>query len=125
MTTEAAAAQYLAEHLSSVSSEFAVHNPNNLPLENLPVIYGFNNGGRADVLHAILLTQDGTVVGGHCCSHEGYMAYDLGCLVGARPDRHEKFRKHYPNGYRMEFVGFAQISEHAGLKAAFAKYRGE
>ena len=29
------------------------------------------------------------------------------------------FRAHYPDGYRMEFVPYAEVEEHAGLKEAF------
>jgi hypothetical protein len=47
------------------------------------------------------------------------MPHDLGILEGTRPDRHETFRKHYPDGYRMEFVPYAEVEAHAGLKEAF------
>lgn len=36
-----------------------------------------------------------------------------------RPDRHEGFRKHYPDGYRMDFIGEDEVKTHAGLKAAY------
>jgi hypothetical protein len=119
MTTEAAAQQYLAEHLARCKGKgWAVHNPHNKPLDELPVIYGFNNGGSTGCLSAVLLAEDGTVLGGHCCSAEGYMPHDLGVLEGSRPDRHETFREHYPDGYRMEFVGYDEVPTHAGIEAA-------
>ena len=99
---------------------WAVFNPKGLPVGELPVIYGFNNGGSGSFLSAVLLAQDGTCLGGHACSAEGYMPADLGVLEGTREDRHETFRKHYPDGYRMEFVGAADVKGHAGLRAAFA-----
>jgi len=55
-------------------------------------------------MHAQLLAEDGTALGSHLCSAEGYMPHDLGILDGSRPDRHEDFRAHYPDGYRMDFV---------------------
>lgn len=123
MTTPAAAAFYLASHQMEWNGRpYAVHNPHNKPLTELPVIYGFNNGGSYDFLSAVLIAEDGTPLGGHCCSNEGYMPHDLGCLEGSRPDRHETFREHYPDGYRMEFVGYADAASHAGLVAAFAKH---
>ena len=122
MTTPQAAALYLAQHNFVLAGRpIAVFNPKDLPLEELPVIYGFNNGGSPDWLSAMLYAEDGTPLGGHICSHEGYMPNDLGILEGTRPDRHEKFRKHYPDGYRMEFVPYVDAHEHAGLQAALKK----
>jgi hypothetical protein len=122
MTTPAAAARYLAEYQREVyGRKVAVFNPHGKPVESLPTIYGFNNGGSDDWWHAQLLAEDGTELGSHICSHEGYMPGDLGVLEGTRPDRHEHFRVHYPDGYRMEFVSYAQARGHAGLIAAIEK----
>ncbi len=119
MTTPAAAAMYLAQHIWECEDKgWAVHNPLSKPVEELPVIYGFNNGGPSGLLHAVLIAEDGTQLGGHGCSHEGYMPHDLGILEGSRPDRHETFRQHYPDGYRMEFVGYKDYKTHDKLKAA-------
>ena len=120
MTTSAAAALYEAQHVyQHQGRNVKVSNPNNLPVQDLPVIYGFNNGGSAGWLSAELITQDGTHLGGHCCSAEGYMPADLGILEGTREDRHETFKAHYPEGYRMEFVGHSDIPNHIALNAAF------
>ena len=70
---------------------------------------------------AFLIGEDGTVLGGHCCSHEGYMPHDLGILEGTRLDRHETFREHYPDGYRMQFVGYSDLKDCAPLNAALEK----
>ena len=98
--------------------EFHVHNPHNKPVEELPVIYGFNNGGSPGWYYGQLLSADGMGLGSHLCSHEGFMPGDLGCLSGSRPDRHESFREHYPDGYRMEFVPSPEMDGHSGLQAA-------
>jgi hypothetical protein len=100
---------------------FAIYNPHNKPVEELPVIYGFNNGGSQDWWHGCLIAEDGTGMGGHVCSNEGFMYGDLGILEGSRPDRHEGFRKHYPDGYRMDFVRGAEVMTHPGLNAAYEK----
>ena len=55
------------------------------------------------------------------CSHEGYMTHDLGILEGSKPDRHETFRKHYPDGYRMDFVPMSDTRSHPGLSEAYRK----
>lgn len=122
MTTPAAEALYLAQHQAQqVGKGYAVYNPHDKPTEELPVIYGFNNGGSPGWWSACLIAEDGTGLGGHCCSHEGYMRSDLGVLEGARPDRHEHFRAHYPDGYRMDFVSYDDVRDHEALKLAFER----
>lgn len=123
MTTPEAAARYLHQYLEDVKGrEIAIHNPHDKPLDQLPTIYGFNNGGSYDMLQAIALSEDGHFLGSHCCSHEGYMMGDLGILKGTRDDRHkESYQKHYPDGYKMEFVGYSQVNVHEGLLAAIEK----
>lgn len=120
MTTEAAARIYEAQHLVQMEGKgYAVFNPHNKPVEDLPVIYGFNNGGSSFMLSAVLLAEDGTGLGWHGCSSEGYMRHDLGILEGTRPDRHETFQKHYPDGYRMDFVSREDVESHTGLTEAY------
>lgn len=99
----------------------AVHNPNDMPEHMLPVIYGFNNGGEPGWMHAALIAEDGTPLGGHICSNEGYMPGDLGIIEGRSEYRHETFRKHYPDGYRMEFVSYGEVKHHVGLQEAFRR----
>ena len=123
MTTPVAAKIYRAQHQHKLQGrKVAVHNPHNKPVDELPVIFGFNNGGSPGWLDAVLIAEDGTVLGRHCCSHEGYMPHDLGILEGTRPDRHETFREHYPDGYRMQFVGYNDIKDCAPLNAALEKF---
>ena len=122
MTTPAAARLYEAQHVFEYQGRpVAVFNPHNLPAEELPVIYGFNNGGSGSFLAAVLLAEDGALLGSHCCSSEAYMPADLGILEGTRPDRHLDFQKHYPNGYRMEFVSGNDVQDHKALRAACEK----
>lgn len=120
MTTPAAAALYEAQHVYAHEGlGVATYNPRNVPVDSLPVIFGFNNGGKPGWMSAVLLAEDGTPLGSHLCSSEAYMPADLGILENTRPDRHENdFRKHYPDGYRMEFVGSENISGHEALNAA-------
>ena len=123
MTTPERAALYLAQHIAECAGKkWVVYNPLEKPVEELPVIYGFNNGGSRDFLSARLIAEDGTQLGGHCCSHESYMEYDLGIIEGSYPGRHETFRAHYPDGYRMEFVGHIAVNSHEKLKAAIELY---
>lgn len=122
MTTAAAAESYLKEHQKTWhGTPYAVFNPHDRPHNHLPVIYGFNNGGAHQWYQGVLLAEDGTALGSHICSHEGYMLSDLGILEGSRPDRHEVFQKHYPDGYRMDFIPYAEVGAHSGLKAAIEK----
>jgi hypothetical protein len=101
--------------------EYEIYNPKNKPVEELPVIYGFNNGGSPGWYSGCLLAEDGTGLGGHVCSSEGFMYGDLGVAKGSRPDRHETFREHYPDGYRMDFVRSEDVRSHQGLAAAYQK----
>lgn len=79
MTTPAAEALYLAQHRFKYEHcKWAVYNPHDKALEELPVIYGFNNGGSPGWYSAKIMAQDGTHLGGHICSAEGYMEHDLG-----------------------------------------------
>ncbi len=119
MTTPQAEQMYLNRYLREIEGKNkVVYNPNDLPVEELPIIYGFNNGGSPGWFEGVLMSQDGVYLGGHTCSNEGYMPGDLGVLEGTRPDRHETFKKHYPNGYKMEFVSYDDTLNHKGLKAA-------
>lgn len=129
MTTEAAARLYLAQHLVEWEGKgYAVFNPHNKPIAELPVIYAFSNvkGGGDGIAYAI--AEDGMGLGSHWCSNEGYVPHDLGAREGARPDRHENsYMKHYPDGYRMDFVPSAEVMTHPGLEAAYQRNqdRGE
>ena len=98
--------------------EYEVYNPKNVDVEDLPVIYGFNNGGSPGWMTAFLVAEDGTGLGSHICSNESFMRGDLGILKGSRPDRHETFREHYPEGYRMDFISHDEIHSHEGFQAA-------
>ena len=122
MTTPAAEALYRAQHdLEMEGKRYAVYNPHNKQLEELPIIYGFNNGGTSGFLSAQLIAEDGAGMGSHLCSHECYMRADLGVLEGTRSDRHEGFQKHYPDGYRMAFVQSEHVEDHPGLDAAYQR----
>ena len=92
----------------------AIYNPHNKPIDELKIIFGFNNGGgkewwTAYLWDARLLSEDGDGLGSHLCSSEVHMPQDLGILEGTRPDRHEVFQKHYPDGYRMQFVKYDDV----------------
>lgn len=122
MTTNEAAKRYEAIHLlENINKEYAVYNPHNKPIELLPVIYGFNNGGSEGWYHAQLITEDGMGMGmgSHVCSSEGYMRSDLGIYEDSRSDRHEGFKKYYPDGYRMDFVPSDEFKTHPALIEAF------
>ena len=84
-----------------------------------PKIYVFSNvkGGGDGVCYA--MSQDGTVLGSHYCSNEFFASHDLGVNEGSRPDRHEHYKKHHPDGYEMEFIPSKAINGHTGLKNAF------
>jgi hypothetical protein len=128
MTTPLAEKMYLAEHLlERAGRKPVVFNPHGRPVEELPRIMAFSNtvaetgqAVYAILIEALAIAEDGTVLGNHACSHEGYINNDLGVLEGCREGRHiESYRKHYPDGYRMEFVPGECIDSYAPLQEAF------
>lgn len=129
MTTKAAEALYLAIHQAELDGRpIARYNPHDKPIEDLPVIYGYNNTPSVQgnpFCEGNIMAEDGTYLGGHACSNEGYMYNDLAIIEGSRPDRHEKFREHYPDGYRMEFVSHSAVLGHAGLTVAYEKNQAQ
>jgi hypothetical protein len=119
MTTKAAAKLYEAQHKESYSGKnVEVFNPNSVSWDDLPTIFGFNNGGPENFLEGVLIAEDGTVLGSHTCSSESYMFSDLGILEGTYEDRHVTFREHYPDGYKMEFVSYKDLKNHSGVALA-------
>lgn len=84
-----------------------------------PKIFVFSNvkGGGDGICYA--MAEDGHVLGEHWCSHELWAKHDLGVVEGSRPDRHEEYAKHYPNGYEMEFVHSSEIGDHPGIERAY------
>jgi hypothetical protein len=104
--------------------KLAVYNPLEKPEKDLPVIYGFCDRVVTPTdLVGILMGYDGKLLGSHVCSNESFMMDDLGIWEGTRPDRHETFRKHYPDGYRMEFVSGDSVGSHGSLQTAILKNR--
>jgi hypothetical protein len=99
----------------------AIFNPKKLPVEKLPVIFGYNAGGRAGWDNGRLIAEDGVRLGEHYCSSEEYMKGDLGILEGFGMDKHRDFQKHYPDGYRMEFVSYEDVMTHERLQDAIQK----
>lgn len=100
-------------------NNYAVYNPYNKSVDELPIIYGFNNGGNPGFYIGCLISEDGDFLGSHLCSDESYMLHDLGILEGSRPDRHEGFQECYPDGYRMEFIRLEDVADHEGLDRAY------
>ena len=121
MTTPVAAAMYEAEHMyQHRGRKVTIFNPSNKPESELPIIYGFNNGGSHGWMQGVLISENGYVLGGHTCSTEAYMLADLGIIEGTRSDRHDTFQKLYPEGYKMEFVGYDNLVNHVGLNKALS-----
>lgn len=90
---------------------------------NKPSIYvysGAPNGGDGP---AFALAEDGTCLGSHYCSNESYAKYDLGVVEGSRPDRHQTYAAHYPEGYQMVFVPHSNLDDHAGIARALESNR--
>ena len=81
-------------------------------------IYCFSNVKNGGDGPAYAIAEDGTGLGSHWCSNESYVLGNLGVIEGRRPDRHETYAEHYPDGYEMEFVRSSEIDGHVGLQEA-------
>lgn len=100
-----------------MKEKFITYNPSDKPVEDLPYIYGFNNGGGDSNWCGLLIAEDGASLGRHICSSEGWMYGDLG-IIDANSGRHKRFKEHYPNGYKMYFVTYNDAAAHEGLQKA-------
>jgi len=78
--------------------------------------FSYTIDGREGIAYA--LAEDGAVLGSHLCGNEGFVPHDLGVTEGSRLDIHEDYKKHYPDGYEMEFVKAADVHTHEGLQEA-------
>lgn len=103
---------------SAAPQATVVHNPLLLAAELLPVIYCFSGVTDGGAGEAYALAQDGTCLGVHYCSRPEYAGQDLGAFPGWRVDRHEKYRAHFPNGYRFEIVAPGGVRSHPGVTRA-------
>lgn len=83
-------------------------------MEKKHEIYCFNNGGSPQFLHALALADDGHVVAEHICSHECYMAHDLGMTSSWK---HENYNKHFGEG-NWVLVWIDDPAEDERVKAA-------
>lgn len=88
---------------------YRIYNPHGKPIDELPLISGFNNGGRHGTYSGVIIAQDGTVLGGHICSNEHYMLHDLGVAATGPEYRRVAFEAHYPDGCRTRFVSYADV----------------
>ena len=79
------------------------------------VFSGVKDGGEGA---CFALAEDGTLLGSHFCTHEGFAKQDLGMVEGIREDRREDYAKHYPDGYTMEFVAAKDYEAHEELNKA-------
>jgi hypothetical protein len=88
-------------------------------------IYVFNNGGSPGWYSAVAVCECGAALAGHICSHESFMAHDMG-LVGDW--KHDVYRAHLDvvhGGGEWSLVWVptdeVQARSHAGLEAACAR----
>lgn len=80
-----------------------------------PRIYCFSNvvgGGQGE---AFAMAQDGTVLAVHVVKSEGDVCGALGVAKGFAPHYHALYRKHYPDGYDLEFILAENVDTHVGI----------
>lgn len=61
------------------------------------------------------MAEDGHCLASHFSSHKNWSKHDIGLTSDWQ---HEHYKKHYPNGYELEWVDHPRT--HPGLLAAYA-----
>ena len=93
------------------------------PEHRLPTIYGYAHPLETGDVLAIAVAEDGTYLASHLSSNEVFASADLFMNTLWEQYLHEKYVKHYPLGYKTEWVPSHEMASHAGLQAALEKYR--
>lgn len=141
-STEVVVMYKLPGRQHSYASKHLQHVP-----EALPRIYVFDNTNQHEWHHGIAIAEDGVCVAQHCSSTLWFCMTDMGMPIDAtaavvnehaRDDdttqdyrefkvtpfsyfKHDLYKKHYPNGYILEWIPRDQIESHEGLTAAYKK----
>lgn len=79
------------------------------------IVQGSTRGG--DVI-GYAVAEDGTGLSSHLSSSVGFSQHDMG-FTGTW--KHDVYKKHYPDGYEVEWVNESDIEGHEGLQAALVK----
>lgn len=92
----------------------------------LPAIYIFANNRIQGEPNCIALAEDGTCVGGHFSSSNGFARLDMGLVEGHDwSKKNEGYAKHYPNGYRLVDLIESGPLVDAGCKALLDRLNAE
>jgi hypothetical protein len=71
---------------------------------------------------AYALSEDGTTLTSHVSSNPDWAKHDMG-ITGDW--KHDIYAKHYPDGYKLEWVDDNDVTTHPGLLAAVALARSK
>jgi len=101
---------------------FFVYNPKNLPVEHLPVVFGYDNDGWYALKLGRLIAEDGTILAKAESKSSDLLPYELGLLEGYKTHLQTRARLHYPHGFRMEYVAAVDVKLHPNLQRAFFRF---
>lgn len=104
-----------------MTNTIEIYNPDNRPEDELPIIFGYISGGRRGHYEGILISDFGWTLYSTVSASEGFVPYDLGIYKGSRPALHDRIKRHFPSGYRMEYIGRSDVKTHEGLSRALMK----
>jgi hypothetical protein len=85
-----------------------------------PTIFVFCNSCAPEWHSIVALAEDGTGLAGHACSSHGFALHDMGLTSNWK---HDKYDKHYPDGWKLEWVD--SPLEHPVLAGVIARLRKE
>lgn len=115
--------------ISNPIQEKVVYNPNEVPTEELPTIYGYKYRKiKEGFYHCALLADDGTMLWYKHAPDDDHEEGELKIFrepEAYNPELRQKLSNHYPNGYTLEYVNEDDIAAHVGLIEAIRKHRGK
>ena len=90
-----------------------------------PKIYAFANGRGVMGWSGAAIAEDGTPLkAGHCSSSEEWLRHDMG--ADGRSDwKHKIYREHYPDGFQVEWVSYADTKTHPVLGPIIERLNAE
>jgi len=85
-------------------------------MSSKPKIFVYATAGSPGWFIGQALAEDGTSIGGHASSSISFAKHDMGITSDWK---HEGYKKHYPDGYELEWIEEKDLKEHAAFNEAF------
>lgn len=87
----------------------------------MPKIYLYCIHGKQKQFYGFALAEDGNCLAEHLSSTIEFSKSDMGLYDDDWSGKREKYAKHYPNGYELEWIDDDKLESHKEFQVAFAK----